>query len=70
MMSSNVFGIRGENSSAISQKIVASTLNTIQQLLPESPSATAAGGVGAALCVHQPEGPEVSRSLRLLERPS
>jgi hypothetical protein len=36
MMSSNVFGIRGENSSAISQKIVASTLNAIQQLLPES----------------------------------
>jgi len=36
MMSSNVFGIRGENSSAISQKIVAGTLNAIQQLLPES----------------------------------
>jgi putative transposase len=36
MMSSHVFGIRGENSSAISQKIVASTLNAIQQLLPES----------------------------------
>jgi len=35
-MSLDVFGIRQENSPAISQKIVASTLNTIQQLLPES----------------------------------
>ncbi len=36
MMSLNVFGIRDENSSAISEKIVASTLNAIQQLVPES----------------------------------
>jgi hypothetical protein len=36
MMSSDSFGISGSNAPAISEKIVASTLNAIQQLLPEN----------------------------------
>jgi hypothetical protein len=35
MMSVNSFGISGPNAPAISEKIVASTLNAIQQLLSE-----------------------------------
>ena len=35
MMSVHSFGISGPNTPAISQRIVASTLNAIQQLLPE-----------------------------------
>jgi hypothetical protein len=36
MMSVNSFGIRGRDSSTLSEKIVASTLTSIQQLLPDS----------------------------------
>jgi hypothetical protein len=36
MMSSASFGISGQNAPGISEKIVASTLNAIQQLLPEN----------------------------------
>jgi putative transposase len=36
MMSTDSFGISGQNAPTISEKIVASTLNAIQQLLPEN----------------------------------
>jgi len=36
MMSVNSFGISGQNAATISERIVASTLNAIQQLLPQS----------------------------------
>ena len=36
MMSSDCFGISGQDAPAISEKIVAGTLNAIQQLLPEN----------------------------------
>jgi hypothetical protein len=36
MISSDCFGISGPNTPTISEKIVTSTLNAIQQLLPEN----------------------------------
>jgi len=36
MMSTNSFGISRQNAPAIAEKIVAGTLNAIQQLLPEN----------------------------------
>jgi len=46
MMSSVSFGIPGQNAPAISQKIVTSTLNAIQQLLPENKTGLVCTEVG------------------------